>query len=1093
MIKRIVFIFLLIVGCSKKQDKTNEEVSSGENAAFSNVDSGVSGIDFSNDLVSSGTLNIIEYLYYYNGGGVAIGDVNNDGLDDIYLSANQKPDKLYLNLGNLKFKDISLASGISQEATWSTGVTMVDVNNDGFLDIYVCKVGDYKGLKASNELYINNGDNTFKEQAKDFGINFSGFSTQASFFDYDKDGDMDMYLLNHSVHSTYSYGNSNLRTKSDPLSGDVFYENKTKNGTTKFIDITKDAGIYNSPLGYGLAIATSDINNDGFIDIYVGNDFHENDYLYINNGDKTFTEESAKYFNHTSRFTMGVDIADITNNGNLDVITLDMMPYKAEIFLKSGGEDTDKINQIKKSFGFQQQYARNHLQLNNGKYFVDAALITETHATDWSWSPLIMDYNNDGLNDIYITNGIYKRPNDLDYINYLSNLDFAKYTENLQDTLEQKLINTMPMINLPNVLFQNNGDLTFQKTLVDQNNTSTYSNGAAYSDLDLDGDIDIVVNNINDKATLLENKTAQENGPNFLTVNLLESNKSINTNGAKVYLYANGKQFYKEQTTVKGFLSSSTRQVHFGLDKLTSVDSIKVVWNDGTESAVKEINVNSLVTISKENTSKYNYNSAPKIEFNQFDYVHKENNYLDYEREALIPENLSIEGPSVIQADFNADGLNDLFIGGARNQAPVLYLQNKEGEYKIKNTPVFLKDNIYEDVDAVAFDIDGDNDLDIYALSGGNDHKEGDPMLEDRVYINDGKGNFTKLNSNLLATNGGSVSSFDYDNDGLEDLFIGNRSIPGAYGLSPFSFILKNKGQNSFEITEKKRFGMVTDSQWIDIDSDGQVELIMAGDWMPITVLSYNKEGKFDNKTKQFGLDKTNGMWNVINVSDINNDGRLDIIAGNTGLNFKWKASIEKPVKLYLDDFDANEQLDQLIFYDYFGKYVPFASKDKLMQQLPSLKKKFLNYSTFSNVETVFDLTQKKESDILETKYIYELRSMVYLNNSANFIQSPLPKEAQLSTVEDILVNNEEILFTGNYYGFTTELGESSSNSGGIIASHENDSFKYESSLNLPKKFSGRKIVKLKEDSFLIISNDGKSYIVNSKKQKVNKNETFKN
>ena len=1077
MVKKVVFIFILILSCSKEQNNTKTF-----NTAFKNVNAKDSGINFSNDLSPSGELNIIEFLYYYNGGGVALGDINNDGLDDIYFSANQKPDKLYLNLGDLKFKDITLESGISQESTWSTGVTMTDVNNDGLLDIYVCKVGDYKGLKASNELYVNNGDNTFKEVSKEYGLDFSGFSTQASFFDFDNDGDMDMYLLNHSVHSIYSYGNTDLREKSDALAGDVLFENTSTNNQIKFIDITKKAGIYNSALGYGLALATSDINKDGLADIYVGNDFHENDYLYINNGDKTFTESSADYFNHTSRFTMGVDIADISNDGNVDVITLDMMPYKSEVFLKSGGEDTDKVNQIKKSFGFQQQYARNHMQLNNGEFFVDAALLSGTHATDWSWSPLIMDYNNDGLNDVYITNGIYKRPNDLDYINYLSNLDFAQYAQTTQDTLEQKLINTMPMLNLPNVLFENEGDLVFQKTDVDENNTKTYSNGAAYSDLDLDGDIDIVVNNLNETATLLENNSNQNTNSNFLEINLFEGNKSLNTNGAKVYVYAGEKQFYKEQITVKGYLSSSTRLVHFGLGDLKTVDSVHVIWNDNTKTKLADVKVNSIVDILKVNTSPYQYKTHLKTELIPFDYSHKEDNFLDYEREGLIPENLSTEGPSVVQADFNKDGFQDLFIGGARNQAPQLFMQNANGEYVAKEMPVFTMDNIYEDVDAIAFDIDADGDLDIYALSGGNDYKEGDPMLEDRVYINDGEANFTKLNATLLATNGGSVSSFDFDKDGLQDLFIGNRSIPGWYGLSPNSYILKNKGYNTFEIVVKSRFGMITDSQWVDLDDDGSIELVMLGDWMPISVWTYNESSKtFVDKTKQFGLDKTNGMWNVLNISDINEDGKLDIIAGNTGLNFKWKASLEKPVKLYLDDFDKNEQLDQLIFYDYFGKYVPFASKDKLVQQIPSFKKKFLDYKTFSEVETLKDLTGKEESDILETKYIYELRSMSYLNLGTSFSPQPLPTKAQLSTIEDIYIDDTNMVFTGNYYGFVTELGECSSNAGGIISLDDNKSKVKD--VNLPKAFSGRKIIKLDEINYLFVANNGDSFIVNNKNQ----------
>jgi hypothetical protein len=1074
MIKRFVLFSLIIIGCSEEQ--TNKQPI--EKVLFNEVDATISGLDFSNDLNEKGTLNIIEYLYYYNGGGVALGDLNNDGLDDIYLTANQKPDKIYLNKGALKFEDISVLSQIKQDSTWSTGVTMVDINTDGFLDIYVCKVGNYKGLKAKNELYINNGDNTFKEQATAYGLDFSGFSTQASFFDYDQDGDMDMYLLNHSVHTTYSYGNTKLRTKPNALAGDVLYENTSENGQIKFIDVTTKAGIYNSALGYGLAIATSDVNNDGLLDIYIGNDFHENDYLYINNGDKTFTESSDSYFNHTSRFTMGVDVADINNDEKPDLVTLDMMPYKAAIFLKSGGEDSDKINEIKKTFGFQQQYARNNLQLNKGKYFADVALLTETHATDWSWSPLLLDYNNDGFNDLYVTNGIYKRPNDLDYINYISNVDFAKYEASKQDTLEQKLIETMPMVGLENVLFQNNRNLNFIKTNINNKHKTTYSNGAAYSDLDNDGDLDIVVNNLNEKATLLENKTTDSK---YLTVQLLNQNKGLNTNGTKVYLYAENKSFYKEQTTVRGFLSSSTRKIHFGLGAISKVDSIKVIWNDGTKSIQKEVAINQEITIQKGKTSTHTYKEAPVITYQNFDYQHKENTFLDYEREVLMPEKLSSEGPSIVQADFNADGLKDLFIGGGRGQEPTLYLQTKEGKYRIKNTAVFKQDNIYEDVDAIAFDIDADNDLDIYALSGGSDYKEGDPMLEDRVYMNDGAGNFTKLNAKLLATNGGSVSSFDFNKDGYQDLFIGNRSIPSAYGLTPFSFILKNTGDNNFQVVQKRRFGMITDSKWADLDKDGFVELILAGDWMPILIFSYTKEGNFKNKTKDFGLDKTNGMWNVIKIADLNKDGFLDIIGGNTGENFKWKASEEKPVKMYLDDFDKNTQLNQLIFYDYFGTDVTFASKDKLTQQLPILKKKFTSYTSFSKVNAITDLFDKNEKDILETKYIYELRSMFYLNSGSNFTGKALPKEAQISTIEDFYIDTNEIIYTGNYNGFVTELGKSDGNPGGILH-FTNNTIQKQKSLQLPKEFSGRKIVKLTKNNYLVLSNNGNSYIIDTQK-----------
>lgn len=1083
-----VFIvaFLFLVSCSETKKQVPIEKAA---IYFHSVPSDSSGVDFSNDLHYKDDLNIIEYLYYYNGGGVAIGDINNDGLEDIYLSANQTPDRLYLNLGNLKFKDITEEAGMVLDSTWSTGVTMEDINNDGFLDIYVSKVGNYKSLKAHNLLYINNGNNSFTESSSQYGLDFSGFSTQASFFDYDNDGDMDMYLMNHSIHTPRSYGNISIRQQKDSLAGDRFFENTLNEGNAQFIDVTNESGIYSSALGYGLAITTADINKDGFIDIYIGNDFHEDDYLYINQGNKTFKESSDAYLNHTARFTMGVDIADINNDLLPDIFTLDMMPFDHEVFLKSGGEDSDKVSQIKKNFGFGTQYARNTLQLNrDNQSFSDVALMTETHATDWSWSPLIQDFDNDGLLDIYVTNGIYKRPNDLNYINYLSNVDFAKYDQTKQNEIEKKLIDQMPTINISNVLFRNKGTLEFERFTNASGLQPSYSNGAAYGDLDNDGDLDIVVNNINQKAFVLENRSSNQASNNFISFELRGNETYKNPSGSKLYLYANGKTFYRELAATKGFQSSSSHRVHFGLGSTEKIDSVKIQWLDGMEQIEMDLVINQHHAIERNATRTPSENDSSKDEPNShvptFPYVHIENNYLDYEREILIPEKLSSEGPCLLKADFNGDGRDDIFVGSSKYQSPSLFIQQRNGTFLKDKKSEFIKDIEYEDVDATAFDLDNDGDLDLYVMSGGNEKVEGNPYLEDRIYINDGKGTFSRLKIDLIRTNGGSVSSGDFNGDGFTDLFIGNRSIPGGYGLSPTSYILENNGKGSFRVVAQSSMGMITDSQWANINNDELLDLVLVGDWMPITILINQGDSKFVDKTKAYGLDKTHGMWNKVWVTDLNGDGKNDILGGNAGLNMKFKASQEHPLKLYVDDFDENTQPDPIIFYDFFGDYVPFASKDRLAQQLPSLKKRFLGYEEFSKIGNITDLTGWQEMDILETKTIYELKSMAFIQQDSTFQGISLPKEAQMSSIEDFLVDadqdgNQRIVFVGNYLDYTTELGQSSSNSGGTLTYGENGMFNFTDYLPLPPAINAREILKIGEDTFLVVSNDGPSYTFN--------------
>ena len=704
-------ILSVLISCQSSQEIIDPAI------PFVELEEEKTGIDFTNQLTYKPYMNIIEYLYYYNGGGVAVGDINNDGLEDLYFSANQLPDRLYLNLGNMKFVDISKQAGLSQLPTWSNGVSMEDINNDGYLDIYVSKVplkGLFQNKQQTNLLYLNNGDETFTEVAADYGVDFSGFSTQAAFLDYDQDGDLDMYLLNHAVHSVRSYGTTKKRSEKDSISGDRFYKNLLVEGENRFEDVTDEVGIYNSPLGYGLAITTTDINNDGWMDLYIGNDFHENDYLYINNQDGTFKESFTQYFKHSTRFTMGVDVADLNNDGELDIFATDMMPFDATIALKSGGEDANKVTKIKADFGFEPQYSRNHLFLKKpyGDY-AELAVFSQTHATDWSWSILMQDFDNDGNNDLYVSNGIVKRPNDLDYINYLSSSNYGNFVATKQNEMKEELINQMPTLEIPNLLFKNEGNLKFSALEKAKVSKPSYTNGSAYSDLDNDGDLDLVLNNLNAPASILENKIADS--LKSLSIQL----KAAVTTGARVKVYQQNQVQVKEAVSTRGFQSASTKRIHFGLGN-QAVDSIEVRWpNNKTQTLSGPFSSQ----ISIEQSDIVIGIQPPK---KQLDYSlsvlpfkHEEDIYLDYEREQLIPEKLSAEGPSCLTEDFNGDGIIDLYIGGARYRDAKVYLGNKQGGYDLVSIKDFRIDQKFEDVDAIAADIDNDGDLDLYVVSGG--------------------------------------------------------------------------------------------------------------------------------------------------------------------------------------------------------------------------------------------------------------------------------------------------------------------------------------------------------------------------------------
>lgn len=1036
------------------------------------------GVHFSNDLDPTGDINIIEYLYFYNGGGVAVGDINNDGLDDLFFTANLGENKLYLNKGGLQFKDITESAGILNLKDWSTGVSMADVNGDGLLDIYVCKVGEYKTLKSTNQLFINNGDLTFTESAKQVGLNFSGFSTQSTFFDYDRDGDLDMFLMNHAVHTARSYAPVGSRYEADPLAGDRLFQNQLSQGEFRFVDVSAEAGIFSSPQGYGLGLVAADVNQDGWVDIYVGNDFHEDDYLYINQKDGTFEESLASFINHTSRFTMGVDIADVNGDSFVDIFSLDMLPADNQILMKSGGEDGNKVTEIKMKFGYKDQYARNAFQINNqNQYFSDVALLTETYATDWSWSVLLQDYDNDGLSDIYITNGIYKRPNDLDYINFLSNINLTNRNDAVQDSLEKVLIETMPTLRIPNYMFANKGNLSFidvgEKWGV---NTPSYSNGAAYSDLDNDGDLDLVVNNINSPAFIYENRTDTLLDHHYLKIQLRDSGNNRFQMGADIYVFAGAKTWRRELLTTRGFESSVSPVAHFGLGKIKKLDSVKVNWPNGQAQIIRNLEVDRTVVIefSPEKSVAQVPQVAYKMDLSRLDFKHEENLYHDYDKEGLIPEQLSTEGPALVVADFNGDGLSDVYVGGGRDQVAGFFEQSKTEKFTKRNIPVFADDMAYEDVDAAAFDFDNDGDLDLYVVSGGNDREDGSVMLMDRLYLNEG-GSFTRLEINLPATNGGVVAVSDFDNDGFKDVFVGGRSVPGAYGLMPYSYLLKNEEGKGFSEKKKWQVGMVTSAVWADLNHDGFEDLIVAGDWMPISVYE-NQEGEaYDNKTETYGLGETSGMWNSLLLADINQDGEMDLLAGNQGLNAKIKASVSRPATLYLDDFDRNGQLDPIIFYWKGASSIPFASKDQLVGQMPYLKKKFLSYSDYAQLRSVEELTGLPEDQIALRYQITEVRSGVFIRNGAQFDFKPFPVSAQKSSVEDVVVwsveGNINLMYVGNFFGSVTSVGKFDGNPGGLLK-YENADFKDVSTTPLlPFDKEYRHIEVLGNGNFVVLPN----------------------
>ena len=1081
----IILLLIALLSCSKKD------------TLFKEISPKTSNIIFENNLNQTEEFNLIEYLYFYNGGGVAVGDINNDGFNDIYLSANQEENKLYLNKGNFIFEDITAKANLSSPGGWKTGVVMIDINGDGYLDIYQNRLGGYKNINGKNQLYINNRDLTFTEVAQDYGLDFEGFSTHSAFFDYDKDGDLDMYLLNHSIHSELTYGNSKSRFERDLKSGDKFFRHDVVDGKSFFTDVSESSGILGSNIGYGLGVSVSDINKDGCEDIYISNDFRENDYLYINNCDGTFSENLEDYIRHTSRFSMGNDIGDINNDGLSDILVLDMLPSDEFVLKSSAGEDSYEIYKMKLDFGYNKQFTRNTLQLNLGNdNFAEIAQLSGIHATDWSWSTLIEDFDLDGLNDIFITNGILKRPNDMDYINFISNNQISGDLDNKSKLTNLELIDQMPDGKVSNYIFRNNSNLNF----IDESKNwgldyLGYSNGATYSDLDNDGDLDLILNNINSKAKIYSNQSNTFYPErNFITLDFIGEKFNKDGIGSKVTIWHDNNILYKENYANKGFLSSTSSDLIFGLNNYDIIDSMLVQWPSGKIQRLHSIKGNRKLKLYEKDAeveverkqkinspifNDYSEKINPKI-------FHKENIFNDFNREPLMPYMLSNEGPALALADINLDGFQDLFLGSSSFNKSRIFMGSKSGNFNFAEGHEIYKDSISEDVDALFFDADNDNDLDLYVVSGGNEFPLRYKSVRDRLYILNDKGIYELDTLSLpeIYQNGSIVRSSDFDNDGDLDLFVGGRSIPGKYGFSPRHYLLENDGNGKFHINNKITFknqGMVTDATWVDIDNDGWMDLFVCGDWSDIKFYR-NTQGNLVEDDKNYVINKK-GWWFSIKSADINNDGLMDLIAGNIGLNIKFKPSINFPVKMYINDFDNNESFEQIITYTIDGKEFPMAGRDEITKQINYLKRKFLYYKNFAGkeIKNIFSKSQLQNSKLL---YANEFQSFVFLNNGNGFEAKPLPIIAQSSPISVIETcdynsdNNIDLLIFGNKNFVSTYFGSFDANHGILLKGKGDGTFEYvdqkKSGLNVTGEIKKMFYLDKNKTKFVLAVNDKK-------------------
>lgn len=1043
------------------------------NSLFNTLTAEQTGLNFENKLTPTDDLSLLTYMYYYNGAGVAAGDFNKDGLVDLFFCANQTERKFYINKGKLKFEDVTTKAKIKPTDGWCTGASVIDINNDGLLDIYISKVGNYKNLKSKNELLVCTGFSKdsipqFEDLAKEYGLDISAFGTQAAFLDYDIDGDLDLFLLNHSVNHDGNYAPRKLFENTyDSLVGHKFYRNdivKLANGKTKsnFIEITKAVGIHSSKIGYGLGVVVSDINNDGYPDMYIGNDFHENDYLYINQRNGTFKDDVTSQIKHTSMFSMGVDAADINNDAKPEIISVDMLPYDPKIYKRSLAEDDYTIYNIKIDYGYNYQYARNNLQLNNGNNtFSEIGQYAGVYNSDWSWAPLWVDFNNDGLKDLFISNGIPKRMNDIDYINFISDEAIQNsFKTNGVTNKDLELIEKLPEIKLPNQFYLNEGNEKFKNISAEIKNTQpTFSNGSIYADLDNDGDIDIVTNNINDKVILYENNTANLDTANkFAVVNPMGSNTNINAIGSRLLIFSKEKILSYENYPVHGFLSSMQMPIHVGL-KNVQIDSAIFIWND---NSCEKINIksNEILNIHyKIGLPKFDYNILnikntdntftfeDITEESKLNYTHQENKFNEFDREPLLPFMNSTKGPAIAIADINNDGLEDVFVGASKTFHNAIFVQNTNGTFTKTTQLQMQKDSMWENVQATFGDVNGDNFVDLIIANGGNEFYGGDSHMLPILYLNDGKANFIRKEDAFPAIfqTQSCIALNDFNNDGIQDIFIGCNAEAWNYGNKVNSFLLLNDGNGKFKDVTRNyskdllQANMVTDAKWVDLNGDNKKDLITCSYWG--TIDAYISNGNtFDIKI----LNSEKGFWNKIYVTDINNDGKQDIIAGNVGVNNKFNASIKEPIKMYYNDFDDNGKNECIVTYFLNGEEIPLSSKMEIEKRLPFLKKKYLFATNYAEA-SITDMFKKDKINSSIKNEVNNLQSAALINIGNNtFTTTALPKEAQWSSINAITNiggNKSDLFIAGNFYENNIQIGRLDANYG-LALNFKNNNFK---------------------------------------------------